>query len=66
MIQERIGGLVLKSKMNVDESQTACPLTPDMLSQLKKEDMKQAIVERFSVRKQAPSRAAVRTAKRSS
>ncbi|MGB8888590.1 MAG: hypothetical protein WCC87_17810 [Candidatus Korobacteraceae bacterium] len=56
----------MKSKMNVDESQTACPLTPDMLSQLKKEDMKQAIVERFSVRKQAPSRAAVRTAKRSS
>lgn len=47
------------------ENDTAAPaLTPDMTSKLKKEDMKQAIVERFGGRtKPTDPRPATRTGK---
>jgi hypothetical protein len=48
------------------EDETAAPaLTPDMMSKIKKEDMKQAVVERFSTRTvPAEKRTATRTGKR--
>lgn len=36
-----------------EESQEAPPITPDLLAKLKKEDMKQAVVERFRMRTEA-------------
>ena len=47
---------MLKSKMQQEENTAAPALTPDLLSKLKKEDMKQAVVERFSTRAKAPAR----------
>jgi len=56
----------LKSKIEVEESQAAPALTPDLLGQLKKQDMKQAIVERFSIREKAETpRTAIRSRERS-
>lgn len=57
---------MLKSKITSDETIAAPALTPEMLTQLRKQDMKQAIVERFSVspKAQAP-RLAVRSGVRS-
>lgn len=51
---------MLKSKITRDETTAAPALTPEMLTQLKRQDMKQAIVERFSARAvaQAPRIAA--------
>jgi hypothetical protein len=57
---------MLKSKITQEETPAAPAITPDLLSQLRKEDMKQAIVERFSVRAEAPApRSAVRSGARS-
>jgi len=49
------------------EDEAAAPaLTPDLVSKIKKEDMKQAIVERFSgAAEPAEPRTAVRPGKRS-
>ena len=47
---------MLKSKIQQDETIAAPPLTRELLSKLKKEDMKQAVVERFSTRAKAPAR----------
>ncbi|MGA2370318.1 MAG: hypothetical protein ACLPPV_07885 [Candidatus Korobacteraceae bacterium] len=51
----------------VMEDEAAAPvLTPEMMSKIKKEDMKQAVVERFRGRTEAAApRTAVRTGKRS-
>jgi hypothetical protein len=52
------------SKNNVAVDDAAPVLTPDMVAKIKKEDMKQAIVERFSGRtKPAEKRTAIRTGK---
>jgi hypothetical protein len=57
---------MLKSKIAAEENFGAPALTPDLLRQLKKEDMKQAIAERFSAHTQAPApRVAVRAGVRS-
>jgi hypothetical protein len=57
---------MLKSKIATEESFGAPALTSDSLRQLKKQDMKQAIVERFSARAQAAApRVAVRSGVRS-
>lgn len=57
---------MLKGKIEGDESLGAPALTPDLLSNLKREDMKQAIVERFSASAKIESpRPAVRSGARS-
>ena len=45
---------MLRSGFAIDEI-SAPAITPDLLTQMKKEDMKQAIVERFSYRAKAVS-----------
>jgi len=37
-----------KNKVVVDDAPAAPALTPDLIAKIKKEDMKQAVVERFS------------------
>jgi hypothetical protein len=56
----------MSNNSSVMEDETAAPaLTPDMMSKIKKEDMKQAVVERFSTRTvPAEKRTATRTGKR--
>jgi hypothetical protein len=55
-----------KKSVVLDEVPAAPAITPDLLAQLKKEDMKQAIVERFrSGRESAVTRNAQRPGKRS-
>jgi len=49
---------MLRSGFTVDEK-SAPALTPDSLKKLKKEDMKQAMVERFTDRSNAVSRGTV-------
>jgi hypothetical protein len=45
---------MLRSGFTIDET-SAPAITPDLLTELKKQDMKQAIVERFSYRAKAVS-----------
>jgi hypothetical protein len=47
---------MLNTKMEVEESQAVPAITPEMLSKLKKEDMKQAVVERFRAKPAAASK----------
>lgn len=56
----------MRNNSSVMEDEAAAPeLTPDMMSKIKKEDMKQAVVERFSGRtKPDEKRTATRTATR--
>lgn len=55
----------MKSRIEVEESQAAPALTPDLLGQLKRQDMKQAVVERFSIHEKAQApRTAVRSRER--
>lgn len=42
-------------KVVVEESQAAPPITPEGLAMLKKEDMRQAVVERFRRTSEAPA-----------
>jgi hypothetical protein len=53
----------MRNNSVVIEEEPAAPISPDMLGKLKKDDMKQAIVERFKVA--APARTATRERKRS-
>ncbi len=54
------------SKNNVAVEDAVPPLTPDMVAKIKKDDMKQAIVERFGGRtKPSETRTPTRTGKRS-
>ncbi len=39
----------------LDDAPAAPPIQPEMLSKLKKEDMKQAVVERFRATSEAPA-----------
>jgi hypothetical protein len=57
---------MLKSKIEGEASLGAPGLTPDLLSNLKRQDMKQAIVERFAANdKIETARTAVRSGARS-
>ncbi len=49
----------------LDEPEVAPAITPDMLTMLKKEDMNQAVVERFKVSEAPVAGPAARTKKRS-
>jgi hypothetical protein len=53
----------MRNNSSVMEDEAAAPaLTPEMMSKIKKEDMQQAVVERFSARtKPAEKRTATRT-----
>jgi hypothetical protein len=54
------------SKNNVAVEDAVPPLTPDMVAKIKKDDMKQAIVERFGGRTKPPeTRTPTWTGKRS-
>ena len=56
----------MKKGIVIEDAPVAPEMTPDMLSKIKKEDMKQAIVERFSATaKPAAPRAASRSKTRS-
>lgn len=53
-----------KNNVVMEDEAAAPALTPDMMSKIKKEDMKQAVVECFGGRtKPAETRTAVRTGK---
>ncbi|MGA2689970.1 MAG: hypothetical protein ABSE85_18065 [Candidatus Korobacteraceae bacterium] len=53
-----------KNNVVVEDEAAAPALTPDMMSKIKKEDMQQAVVERFRVKTQAAEkRTATRTGK---
>ena len=56
----------MRNNSGVLELEDAAPaLTPDMVAKIKKEDMKQAVVERFSTRtKPAEKSTATRTGQR--
>ncbi len=57
---------MLRNKVKPEEAAGAPAITPDLLGKLKKQDMKQAIVERFRASSQAPSpRLTSRSKKRS-
>ena len=57
---------MLKNKVVIEDAPAAPALTPDMVSKIKKEDMKQAVFERFSVRQESVApRPATRSRKRS-
>ncbi len=57
---------MLKNRVVIEDAPAAPPLNPDFLSKMKKEDMKQAIFERFSARSAAVApRTAVRKGVRS-
>jgi hypothetical protein len=57
---------MLKSKIAPDETLAAPALAPELLTQLKRQDMKQAIVERFSAHAEVPApRTALRPGARS-
>jgi len=43
-----------KNKVLIDDAAAAPALTPDLVAKIKKEDMKQAVVERFSGEASAP------------
>jgi hypothetical protein len=49
-----MGDAMLRSGFAIDETSTQA-ITPDQLAEMKKRDMKQAIVERFSYRAKAVS-----------
>ena len=51
---------MLNNKVIVGDAPAAPSLTPDLLAKLKKEDMKQAIVERFSGEVRPPTSGARR------
>ena len=55
-----------KKNVVLDEAPAAPALTPDLVAQLKKEDMKQAIVERFRRNGEAIRTTPQRSGKRSS
>ncbi len=50
---------MLKTKVEVEEDQGAPAITPDLLSKLKKQDMTQAVVERFRIHKKVQPHTAV-------
>jgi hypothetical protein len=53
-----------KNNVVMEDEAAAPALTPDMMSKIKKEDMQQAVVERFSAKTQAAEkRTATRTGK---
>ena len=55
-----------KNNVVMEDEAAAPELTPDMMSKIKKDDMKQAIVERFGGRTKPPeTRTPTRTGKRS-
>lgn len=56
-----MGESMLKENLFTGESQAVPEISPEMLARLKKEDMKQAVVERFRTCNETP---AVRTAAR--
>lgn len=45
-----------KNNVVMEDEAAAPALTPDMMSKIKKEDMQQAVVERFSAKTQAGER----------
>lgn len=45
---------MLKKDALIDDAPAAPALTPDLVSKIRKEDMKQAVVERFSGEASAP------------
>ena len=47
-----------KNNVMIDDAPAAPALTPDLVAKIKKEDMKQAVVERFSGEATAPRPAA--------
>ena len=47
-----------KNNVAIEDVPAAPALTPDMVSEIKKEDMRQAVFERFSSRTEAPRTAA--------
>jgi hypothetical protein len=46
---------MLKESVLIEESQAVPEISPEMLAKLKKEDMKQAVVERFRGHNQTPA-----------
>jgi len=56
---------MLKKDALIDDAPAAPALTPDLVSKIRKEDMKQAVVERFSGAAAAKPRTAVPAGKRS-
>ena len=56
---------MLKKKAVINEAPAAPALTPDLIAKIRKEDMKQAVVERFSGATAATSPAATKARKRS-
>jgi hypothetical protein len=46
---------MLKENVLTDESQTVPEISPELLAKLKKEDMQQAVVERFRSKSEAPA-----------
>ena len=55
----------MKKDALIDDAPAAPALTPDLVSKIRKEDMKQAVVERFSGAAAAKPRTAVPAGKRS-
>ena len=56
---------MLKKDALIDDAPAAPALTPDLVSKIRKEDMKQAVVERFIGAAAAKPRTAVPAGKRS-
>ena len=56
---------MLKEGVLIDDSQAVPEINPEMLARLKKEDMKQAVVERFRRRNETPVHPATRHGVRS-
>ncbi len=57
---------MLKNNVAIKDAPEVAALTPELLAEIKKEDMKQAIVERFRVHSKAPApRVAVQRGTRS-
>jgi len=55
---------MLNNKVAIDAPEVL-PLTRDLLAKMKKQDMQQAVFERFSARKRVAPRVALQTNKRS-
>jgi hypothetical protein len=56
---------MLKNNAAIEEPPTTSVLNPDLLANIRKEDMKQAIYERFSARADVSPRTSVKAAGRS-
>jgi hypothetical protein len=46
---------MLKESVLIEESQAVPEISPELLAKLKKEDMQQAVVERFRTKNEAPA-----------